>query len=152
MFAPTNAAFEKLGPAKMTELMNPANKAELTQILTYHVVPQSLSTQTMSNAQPTSMTTAEGQSLSMTRQGQTLQIQNAKSMGTPMTASNGSVISIDSVLMPAAQAKMGMSPNPSPSNNAATQTPAAMTSPATSATPSATPSATSAAPAAPAAQ
>jgi len=114
VFAPTNAAFAKLGPAKLNELMNPANKQELAQILTYHVVPQNVTaqTQTASAAEPASLTTDEGQKLNVTRQGSMLQVQNARSVGAPMNASNGSIIAIDSVLMPEAQAKMGMAPAP----------------------------------------
>jgi uncharacterized surface protein with fasciclin (FAS1) repeats len=108
VFAPTNAAFAKLGTAKLNDLMKPENKAELTQILTYHVVPQNLPNSP--TAQPTSLPTAEGQQISVTRQATGYQIQNAHSLGAPMGASNGSIIAIDTVLTPEAQAKMGMAP------------------------------------------
>jgi uncharacterized surface protein with fasciclin (FAS1) repeats len=39
VFAPTNAAFDKLPPGTVDTLIQPANRAALTQILTYHVVP-----------------------------------------------------------------------------------------------------------------
>jgi uncharacterized surface protein with fasciclin (FAS1) repeats len=38
VFAPDNAAFEKIPEATRTSLMQPAMKADLTKILTYHVV------------------------------------------------------------------------------------------------------------------
>jgi uncharacterized surface protein with fasciclin (FAS1) repeats len=38
VFAPTNAAFAKVPEAARTQLMSPAGKADLTSILTYHVV------------------------------------------------------------------------------------------------------------------
>ena len=39
VFAPTNAAFDKLPPGTVGTLVKPENKATLTSILTYHVVP-----------------------------------------------------------------------------------------------------------------
>src|SRR5579884_3534613 len=44
VFAPTNAAFAKLPQGTVDNLLKPENKAELTKILTYHVVPGKLST------------------------------------------------------------------------------------------------------------
>ena len=38
VFAPTNAAFDKLPAGTVATLVKPENKATLTQILTYHVV------------------------------------------------------------------------------------------------------------------
>ncbi len=39
VFAPTNEAFDKLPPGTVDTLVKPENKATLTKILTYHVVP-----------------------------------------------------------------------------------------------------------------
>src|SRR6185312_2733945 len=39
VFAPTDAAFAKLPKGTVEELLKPENKARLTAILTYHVVP-----------------------------------------------------------------------------------------------------------------
>ena len=39
VFAPTNAAFDKLPPGTVETLVKPENKATLVKILTYHVVP-----------------------------------------------------------------------------------------------------------------
>ena len=39
VFAPTNEAFAKLPPGTVDTLLKPENKAMLTKILTYHVVP-----------------------------------------------------------------------------------------------------------------
>lgn len=136
IFAPTNAAFAKLGNDKLNNLLKPENKAQLTQILTYHLVPQSLPAQNATNAQPTSLTTAEGQSLSLTRQGSTLQIQNAKSTAPALNASNGSLIAIDSVLMPEAQAKMGTAPAAAPTSMTSPTAPSGMPSPAAPPAPS----------------
>jgi uncharacterized surface protein with fasciclin (FAS1) repeats len=42
VFAPTNEAFNKLPPGTVENLLKPENKAKLTQILTFHVVPGKL--------------------------------------------------------------------------------------------------------------
>ena len=39
VFAPTNAAFDKLPSGTVDTLLRPENKGTLTQVLTYHVVP-----------------------------------------------------------------------------------------------------------------
>src|SRR3954447_19993364 len=39
VFAPTDAAFAELPAGKVENLLKPENKAQLTAILTYHVVP-----------------------------------------------------------------------------------------------------------------
>jgi uncharacterized surface protein with fasciclin (FAS1) repeats len=39
VFAPTNAAFAKLPAGTVDTLLKPENKAQLTAVLTYHVVP-----------------------------------------------------------------------------------------------------------------
>jgi uncharacterized surface protein with fasciclin (FAS1) repeats len=39
VFAPTNAAFAKLPPGTVDNLLKPENKSTLTKVLTYHVVP-----------------------------------------------------------------------------------------------------------------
>ncbi len=39
VFAPTDAAFKKLPSGTVENLLKPENKAQLTKVLTYHVVP-----------------------------------------------------------------------------------------------------------------
>ena len=39
VFAPTDEAFAKVDPATIESLLKPENKDQLTQVLTYHVVP-----------------------------------------------------------------------------------------------------------------
>lgn len=42
VFAPTNEAFARLAPGTVDTLLKPENKASLTKVLTYHVVPGAL--------------------------------------------------------------------------------------------------------------
>jgi uncharacterized surface protein with fasciclin (FAS1) repeats len=50
-----------------------------------------------------SVTTLEGRSVNLIRQGQNLQVQNAASIGGALNAGNGNIIPIDSVLTPEGQ-------------------------------------------------
>ena len=45
VFAPTNAAFSKLPAGTVDTLLRPENKAQLTGVLTYHVVPGKMTAQ-----------------------------------------------------------------------------------------------------------
>jgi uncharacterized surface protein with fasciclin (FAS1) repeats len=48
VFAPTNAAFEKLPAGTVDNLLKPENKGTLTAVLTYHVVPGKLNAKELS--------------------------------------------------------------------------------------------------------
>jgi uncharacterized surface protein with fasciclin (FAS1) repeats len=58
VFAPTNAAFEKLPAGTVDNLVKPENKATLTKILTYHVVPGKLEASDLTDGKK--LKTAEG--------------------------------------------------------------------------------------------
>ena len=45
VFAPTNEAFAKLPDGTVSTLLKPENKAKLTSILTYHVLPGKMTTE-----------------------------------------------------------------------------------------------------------
>lgn len=134
VFAPTNAAFAKLGQQKLNELMKPENKAQLTEILSYHVVPNTLPPQAAeqtSAPESTNLPTAQGQSLKMKQQGATIMVDKAKSVGSSMEASNGKVIAIDSVLMPTPEAKMTAPTTPVAIKAPSAQAPQSPASPST---------------------
>ena len=50
VFAPTNAAFDKLPEGTVASLLKPENKAQLAKILTYHVVRGNLDASTVLDA------------------------------------------------------------------------------------------------------
>ena len=105
VFAPTNAAFGKLPAGTVETLVKPENKATLTKILTYHVVPGKLAASDLNDGKK--LKTAEGEEL--TRQAR----RTARSgSSTPRAApsmvtisnvnqSNGVIHVVDTVLMPA---------------------------------------------------
>src|SRR3979490_1900193 len=59
VFAPTNAAFGKLPAGTVDTLVKPENKATLTKILTYHVVPGRLAASDLKDGMK--LKTAEGE-------------------------------------------------------------------------------------------
>lgn len=103
VFAPTNAAFDKLPAGTVSTLVMPENKAKLTTILTYHVVPGRLLAADLKDGQ--TLTTVEGETLTVHRSGDTVMIHDAKGgMATVVVADavskNGVTHVVDTVLMP----------------------------------------------------
>ena len=104
VFAPTNAAFGKLPAGTVDTLVKPENKATLTKILTYHVVPGKLAASDLKDGMK--LKTAEGEQLTVKHDGSKVWIVDAKG-GTSMVTisnvnqSNGVIHVVDTVLMPA---------------------------------------------------
>ena len=104
VFAPTNTAFGKLPAGTVDNLVKPENKATLTKILTYHVVPGKLEASDLTDGK--TLTTVEGETLTVKHDGGKVWIVDAKG-GTSMVTisnvnqSNGVIHVIDTVLMPA---------------------------------------------------
>jgi transforming growth factor-beta-induced protein len=101
IFAPANSAFAKLPAGTVDTLVKPENKATLTSILTYHVVAgKKLSSKDL--ATMSSLTTVNGQSLSVKTAGKSITINGTtKVVLADVQVANGTVFIIDSVLMPA---------------------------------------------------
>ena len=94
VFAPTDAAFAKVPKATLDALL--ADKAALTKVLTYHVVPGKVMA---ADVKAGKVKTVEGQELTITTQGGVM-VNNAKVVATDVAASNGVIHAIDTVLMP----------------------------------------------------
>ncbi|WP_332659282.1 fasciclin domain-containing protein [Brevundimonas sp.] len=111
VFAPTNAAFEKVPAATRENLMAPAGKAALTKILTYHVVPgrvdaATLTQQIQAGGGSAQLTTVQGGVLTA-RAGAdgSVTLTDAKGgvsrvVQADVAASNGVIHAIDTVVMP----------------------------------------------------
>lgn len=97
VFAPTNEAFAALGNTLNT-LLKPANKEELTEILTYHVVPGELTAAELNNGQM--LETVQGDELEVKINGNNVTINGASVQTPDVKASNGIVHVIDEVLTP----------------------------------------------------
>lgn len=98
VFAPTDAAFAKLPAGTIESLLKPENKAKLTAILTYHVVPGRVLA-----AQVTGMSsapTANGQPLAIRSDKGMVTVGGARLAKTDILCSNGVIHVIDTVMLP----------------------------------------------------
>lgn len=102
VFAPTNSAFDKVPSATLSSLLEPAMKADLTSILTYHVVPGRYAAADLSDGQV--LTTVNGAELTVSIMNGSVMVGNAAGMATVtqanVFASNGVAHTIDTVVMP----------------------------------------------------
>jgi uncharacterized surface protein with fasciclin (FAS1) repeats len=104
VFAPTNAAFGKLPAGTVDTLVKPQNKATLTKILTYHVVPGKLEASDLTDGKK--LKTVEGEELTVKKADGKIWIVDAKGGSSTVTISNvnqsnGVIHVVDTVLMPA---------------------------------------------------
>ncbi|BCA60133.1 fasciclin domain-containing protein [Sphingomonas sp. HMP6] len=110
VFAPTNAAFAKLPAGTVETLVKPENKATLTTILTYHVVPGRISAADIAASAKAhrgvaSYTTVQGGTLTFKKGMKGWTITDAKGNTGKITIanvmqSNGVIHVIDTVMMP----------------------------------------------------
>ncbi|OYY68655.1 MAG: fasciclin [Sphingomonas sp. 28-63-12] len=110
VFAPTNEAFGRLAPGTVDTLLKPENKATLTKILTYHVVPGTITLaqirdQVKAGGGKATYTTVEGEPLVIEIANGAISITdvggNKSYIETPdVRQSNGMVHVINGVLIP----------------------------------------------------
>ncbi len=110
VFAPTNAAFGKLPAGTVETLTQPANRATLTSILTYHVVPgritaADLTGQIQAGGGTATLTTVQGATLTAAVVNGNVVITDAAGGQSTVTIadvlqSNGVIHVVDTVLMP----------------------------------------------------
>ena len=94
VFAPTDAAFAKVPKADLDALL--ADKAKLTAVLTYHVVPGKLMAKDIKAGK---LKTVQGSDITVTTKGGVM-VDNAHVTATDIVADNGVIHVIDSVIMP----------------------------------------------------
>lgn len=101
VFAPTNAAFEKLPPGTVENLLKPENKAQLAAVLTYHVVPGSVMAADVVKLDEAK--TVEGSAIDIAIADGKVRLNDAATVtATDIKASNGVIHVIDSVILPPA--------------------------------------------------
>ena len=94
VFAPTDEAFAKIPKADLDALLK--DKAKLTAVLTYHVVPGKVMAKDVKAGM---VKTVQGSSLTVATAGG-VTVDNAKVVKTDIVADNGVIHVIDSVVMP----------------------------------------------------
>ncbi len=98
VFAPTDAAFEKLPAGTLDTLLKPENKEKLQAILTYHVVPGKVTAEEV--VKLNSARTVNGQKVTIKTSYGSVMINDAKVIKTDLIATNGIIHVIDSVILP----------------------------------------------------
>ncbi len=103
IFAPTNAAFDKLPSGSADNLLKPAYRARLIQVLTLHVVPGRLIIKDLQDGQL--LKTVGGEVLTVQRVNEVVSIVDGRGNKATISqanirATNGLVHVVDTVLMP----------------------------------------------------
>ncbi len=110
VFAPTNAAFDKLPAGTVDTLLKPENKPMLTKVLTYHVVPGKISSKQLAGMikaghGSAALKTVSGGTLTAMMQGSDIVLKDEKGGMSKVTQadvfqSNGVIHVVDTVVMP----------------------------------------------------
>ncbi len=95
VFAPTDAAFAKIPQADLEALLK--DKAKLTSVLTYHVVPGKVMAR---DVKPGAVKTVQGSAFNVRAAGGKVMVDGATVTTTDIAASNGVIHVIDSVILP----------------------------------------------------
>ncbi len=101
VFAPTNAAFDKLPPGTVDELMKDDKKADLQNILQYHVSVAVYKAENMKDGQVIGQANGDNITLSV-RDGKVM-VNGTANIVASVQASNGIIHIIDAVLLPPAK-------------------------------------------------
>lgn len=105
LFAPTDAAFAKLPPGTLEELLKPSRRAMLASILRYHILPRRYSSRAiMRLPSGTNVSTLNGENFAVRKSGgvalDPFVSERARVVQTDMRAENGVIHAIDQVLVP----------------------------------------------------
>ena len=97
VFAPTNAAFDKLPEGTLETLLKPENKATLARIIKFHASPGSYDAEKLRDGM--NLFQATGHNVKIAKKDGKITVNGANILGT-VAASNGIVHVIDQVLLP----------------------------------------------------
>ena len=110
VFAPTNTAFTRLPAGTLDTLLQPANKATLTRVLTYHVVPGAITAADLqqriqAGGGTATLTTVEGGTLTASLEGSAVKLTDANGnvsyvSQADVRQSNGIINVVNGVLTP----------------------------------------------------
>ena len=99
IFAPTDAAFAALPAGTVETLLKPENIDQLKAILTYHVLPKSLTSSHIRNGN-NYVKTVSGSTLNVEKDYDEVMIGSARVVAVDIKGSNGVIHVIDEVLLP----------------------------------------------------
>lgn len=101
VFAPTNAAFDKLPDGTVDDLLKPENKSKLAYILKNHVAPSNYPVDMLEKniEKGRSLYMASGENVELSKDGEDLIVGGAKIVGT-VKVSNGWVHVVEDVILP----------------------------------------------------
>lgn len=111
ILAPTNEAFSKLPSSTLEELLKPENKDQLIAILSYHVIEGKVTAKQVVGVEDAK--TLSGGSVKFTIQDGQLKVNESNVIKNDLSASNGIVHVIDTVLLPAKEDSVAESGSPS---------------------------------------
>jgi uncharacterized surface protein with fasciclin (FAS1) repeats len=97
VFMPTDEAFDALPAGVLDDLMKPANKAKLAELLKKHVVDQQF-TSDMAKGARTQINTQAGEQIVVDGTGDELKVSDAVVVQADIDASNGVIHAIDKVI------------------------------------------------------
>ena len=102
VFAPADLAFSKLSASKLTNLLAGGKKDEAIRILKYHVlVGQRLSSSQINQMNlPTTLAMLDGGTVQVSKRGNSIQINDATVTQADISAANGILHIIDTILLP----------------------------------------------------
>ncbi len=98
VFAPTNAAFEKLPKGTVETLLKPENKEKLIAVLTYHVVAGNVLAADVVKLDKAK--TVQGQEVKIAASSEGVKVNESKVVKTDIVTKNGVIHVIDTVLLP----------------------------------------------------
>ncbi len=101
VFAPTNAAFEKLPAGTVDGLMKDDKKEDLQNILQYHVTVSAMKAESFTDGQVLGMVNGDNATISI-KDGKVM-LNNSATIVASIPASNGMIHVIDAVLLPPAK-------------------------------------------------
>lgn len=101
VFAPTNAAFDKLPAGTVDGLMKDDKKADLQNILQYHVAVAGYKKESLKDGQVIGM--ANGDNITLSVRDGKIMVNNTATIIATIPASNGIIYVVDAVLLPPAK-------------------------------------------------
>lgn len=98
VFAPTNAAFDKLPSGTVEDLLKPENKDKLADILEYHVSVGVFTEDMLRDGQKIGQ--VNSQNITVAKEGNSIKINGKANVVGTVRASNGIIYVVDEVLLP----------------------------------------------------